>query len=158
MRILFVFILSIFTINSQAEIHTWVDDNGKKHFSDSLPDHLKHKTSTVDYSSSTPTSAQREEANRIYNQSKKHADGIPKKTTYTTNVQKDSNSTEKNVEKKKHLTRNDKIRLRHEAEAKACNEYLAAKRCSREQARIYGIDNQYLQGDSCGNLKRPKNC
>jgi len=145
MRISLVFILFMLTINTQAEIHIWVDDKGNKHFSDSIPDHLKHKTSTVDYSSSIPTAAEREEAQRIYQQSKKHANSIVKPNRYEKHSIKDENA----VKKEKPLTRNDKIKLRNEKEAKACSEYLASKYCSMSQAQ---------GGSGCGNLRRPNNC
>lgn len=151
MRILFIFILSTLTITAQAEIHTWVDDNGKKHFSDSLPDHLKHKSSTVDYSSSTPTAAEREEANRIYNQSKKHADGIPTPNRY----EKFSITDSENIKKEKHLTRNDKIKLRKEKEAEACDEYLESKRCLKEAELP---DGSLVMHHNCSYTKRPNNC
>jgi len=153
MHIFFAFLLFALLNNTQAEIHTWVDDNGKKHFSDKLPDHLKHKTKTVDYSSSIPTAAQREEANRIYNQSKKHANNIVS-PSHNNNSEK---KIESKTEEKKHLTRNDKIKLRQQEEAKACSAYLAAKRCAIDRVKIH-IDSTSSLSSICGNLKRPKNC
>jgi PhoPQ-activated pathogenicity-related protein len=150
MRILFVFILFSLTVNTQAEIHTWVDNNGKKHFSDSLPDYLKHKTSTVNYSSSIPTAAEREEENRIYDQSKKYADNIASPSLNSNNAEK----IESKTEEEKHLTRNDKIKLRQQEEAEAFSAYLAAKRCAIN-SRTDHISSVII---TCGNLKRPRNC
>lgn len=44
-----LFVGSLFiSYNCMAEIYTWVDENGKKHFSDSVPEHLQSKSQTVD--------------------------------------------------------------------------------------------------------------
>lgn len=145
MRITFLISLILFALGTSAEIHTWVDENGKKHFSDKLPDHLKHKSATVDYSSSIPSEAERAEAQRIYKQSQKHADGIPK----TRAVSKKSSTTQ-NTSKKKHLTRNDKYKLRQEAEAKA------KEQCAKFNASQRACMNPMM--GNCSNMKRPPNC
>lgn len=145
MRIPTLFFIILFSAGASAEIHTWVDEHGKKHFSDKLPDHLKHKTSTVDYSASLPTESERAEAQRIYKQSKKHADGIPK----TRLVNKKNLKTTEEAKKKKHLTRNDKIRLRNEAAAKA--KELCVKFNAAQKACINDMPG-------CINMKRPANC
>ena len=147
MRISIMISLLLVAISSNAEIHTWVDENGKKHFSDTLPDHMKHKSSTVNYDASIPSEAEREEAQRIYKQSKKHANGI---TITNTNKRKQESKSQK-TEKKKHLTRNDKYKMRREEEAKAaalCEQYNISKKYYKFQA---------APGNDKG-IKRPENC
>ena len=151
MRITILFTLFLSFV-AHAEIHTWVDENGKKHFSDKLPDHMRHKAKTLDYSSTSPTTAERDEALRIYEKSKEHANGISLPNRNKVN-RSNSNVKTNTAKENKHLTRNQKIKQREENKRKACDAYVEAKRCLKEAERPGGHMNK-----TCATPKRPSNC
>lgn len=78
-----LFIVSIFiSYSSLAEIYTWVDKNGKKHFSDSVPEHLENKSQKVDVqqSNTMPVKKNNQATHRYLNDVDIKAHRSPKRT------------------------------------------------------------------------------
>ena len=44
----FLFLLLLLSVPAQAEIYTWVDENGKKHFGDRVPEKYKTQADNVE--------------------------------------------------------------------------------------------------------------
>jgi hypothetical protein len=60
----YIFLLLLLTFPAHAEIYSWVDDNGKKHFGDRVPEKYKDQADNVELKMYQPTEQDIEETKR----------------------------------------------------------------------------------------------
>ncbi len=60
----FLFLLLLLSVPAQAEIYTWVDENGKKHFGDRVPEKYKTQADNVELNMYQPTAEEIAETQR----------------------------------------------------------------------------------------------
>ena len=115
----FVILCLLISTTANADIHVWTDENGKKHFSDKPPKHLTSKT--INYDAIMPSEERVQEARRLSEQQRKHADSLKYRRTATrlSTENEDGYSWAAEQEKAKkaekskgHMTRNEKFQER----------------------------------------------
>jgi len=78
-RVAFLLLLGSMSLSTYgADIFRWVDENGKVHYGDSIPDRYKQKAKKIDPKSDEVTGAQRQEAQERVAREKAKAESIRK--------------------------------------------------------------------------------